>query len=177
MAWCGAARVQSGPVGGRPLATPERVRNSSPVNDHHAPSDCCALFRLVGTCHEVVGRVEGELTELGLSLAKVGILRQLVLADEPLPLTVLAERIGCVKSNVSQLVERMVADDLVARLPDPADRRLVRATVTHAGLRAYAQASERLAALTSRWAARVDGGPTAMADLLSDMVAAEVAAR
>lgn len=147
------------------------------MNDRDALGDCCALFRLVGACHDVVTRVESELADLGLSLAKVGILRQLVLADEPLPLTVLAERIGCVKSNVSQLVERMVADDLVARLPDAADRRLVRATVTHAGLAAYARASERLAALTTRWAARIDGGPTAMADVLSDMLAAEVAAR
>jgi DNA-binding MarR family transcriptional regulator len=147
------------------------------MNDHDALGDCCALFRLVGACHDVVAKVEGELADLGLSLAKVGILRQLVLADEPLPLTVLAERIGCVKSNVSQLVERMVADDLVARLPDAADRRLVRATVTRAGLAAYGRASERLAALTGRWAARIDGGPTAMADVLSDMVAAEVAAR
>ncbi len=147
------------------------------MNDHRAPADCCALFRLVGGCHEVVGRVEGELVDLGLSLAKVGILRQLVLADEPLPLSVLAERIGCVKSNVSQLIDRMVADGLVARLPDPADRRLVRATVTPAGLRAHGAASERLAGLTAQWAARVDGGPTAIADLLADMIAAESAVR
>lgn len=147
------------------------------MNDSGDHGDCCALFRLVGACHEVVARVEGELADLGLSLAKVGILRQLVLADEPLPLSVLADRIGCVKSNVSQLVDRMVADDLVARRPDRTDRRLVRATVTRRGLAAYARASERLAALTARWAARTDGGPTAMADVLADMIAMEEAAR
>jgi DNA-binding MarR family transcriptional regulator len=147
------------------------------MNEQPPRTDCCTLFRLVGQCHETVGRVERELADLGLSLAKVGILRQLVLADDPLPLSVVAERVGCVKSNVSQLVDRMVADQLVARLPDPADRRLVRATVTPTGLRAYGAASERLAHLTNQWAARVDGGPAAIADLLADMVAAEPAAR
>ncbi|MCU0618763.1 MAG: MarR family transcriptional regulator [Gemmatimonadaceae bacterium] len=147
------------------------------MNDQTPPADCCALFRLVGQCHDVVGRVERELADLGLSLAKVGILRQLVLADEPLPLSVVADRVGCVKSNVSQLVDRMVADQLVARLADPADRRLVRATVTPSGLRAYGAASERLAHLSNLWAARVDGGPSAIAELITDMVAAEAATR
>jgi DNA-binding MarR family transcriptional regulator len=147
------------------------------VNDHAAAHDCCALFRLVASCHDVAARVEEQLGDLGLSLAKVGILRQLVLADEPLPLTVLADRIGCVKSNVSQLVDRMVADGLVERRADAADRRLVRATVTRDGLRTYGIASERLAQLTAQWAARVDGGPSTISDLLGDMLAAEAAAR
>lgn len=118
-----------------------------------AAVDCCAVFRLVEACHEVVARIEATLDDLGLSLAKVGILRQLALAEAPLPLTVLAERIGCVKSNVSQLVDRLGADGLVERQPDPHDRRMVRASITPAGGEAYRRATERLGVLTSQWGA------------------------
>ena len=149
-----------------PLRFPRMTVSPAPV-----AVDCCAVFRLVEACHDVVGRVEAALGDLGLSLAKVGILRQLVLADSPIPLTALAERIGCVKSNVSQLVDRLGADGLVARQPDAHDRRLVRATITPAGRAAYAQATERLGALTSQWADRIDGGPDAVIERLGELVA------
>jgi DNA-binding MarR family transcriptional regulator len=66
-------------------------------------------------------------------LAKLGALRHLSEADEPLALGQLAERISCVKSNVTQLVDRLEADGLVRRVPDPADRRSVRAAITDEG--------------------------------------------
>jgi DNA-binding MarR family transcriptional regulator len=42
-----------------------------------------------------------------------------------------------VKSNVTQLVERLEADGLAVRAPDPADRRSRLAAITDAGRRAY----------------------------------------
>ncbi|HET9441429.1 MAG TPA: MarR family transcriptional regulator, partial [Longimicrobiales bacterium] len=44
-----------------------------------------------------------------------------------------AERIACVKSNVTQLVDRLESDELVRRVPDPSDRRSVRAEITDEG--------------------------------------------
>lgn len=73
----------------------------------------------------------------GLSLAKFGVLAALVEAGEPLPLGQLAERIACVKSNVTQLVDRLEEDGLVRREPDPADRRVTRAAITEDGLARY----------------------------------------
>ena len=57
---------------------------------------------------------------MGLSLAKLGALRHLALADEPLTLTQLAERHCCGRSNVTALIDRLEADGLVARAADPA---------------------------------------------------------
>lgn len=86
----------------------------------------------------VAGHVQEELERAleptGLSLAKLGALRHLAEADEPLPLGQLAERIACVKSNVTQLVDRLEADGLVRRVPDPDDRRSVRAAITDEGM-------------------------------------------
>jgi DNA-binding MarR family transcriptional regulator len=96
---------------------------------------------LLATVLHVAGviqdRLETALEPTGLSLAKLGALKHLAEAGEPLPLGQLAERIACVKSNVTQLVDRLEADQLVRRVPDPSDRRSVRAEITADGLARY----------------------------------------
>lgn len=82
-------------------------------------------------------RIERSLEPLGLSLAKLGVLRHLVAAGDSLPLGHLAERLSCVRSNVTQLVDRLEGDGLVRRVPDPGDRRSVLATITEEGRRSY----------------------------------------
>ena len=89
-------------------------------------------------------RLEAALAPSGLSLAKLGALRHLAEANEPLPLGQLAERIACVKSNVTQLVDRLEADELVRRVPDPSDRRSVRAEITDEGRNRYEQGLQAL---------------------------------
>jgi DNA-binding MarR family transcriptional regulator len=93
-----------------------------------------SFMQVAGVIQE---RLENALEPTGLSLAKLGALRHLAEADEPLPLGQLAERIACVKSNVTQLVDRLEADGLVRRVPDPADRRSVRASITAEGRERY----------------------------------------
>jgi DNA-binding MarR family transcriptional regulator len=66
-------------------------------------------------------------------LAKLKALVQLVDAGAPMPLGTLAERCACVRSNITQLVDRMEADKLVVRSDDPHDRRSVRAELTEMG--------------------------------------------
>lgn len=83
-------------------------------------------------------RLDRALEAHGLSLAKLGALRILIEAGEPLPLGQVAERLACVKSNVTQLVDRLEAERLVRRVADPQDRRVVLATVTEEGRRRYA---------------------------------------
>jgi DNA-binding MarR family transcriptional regulator len=83
--------------------------------------------------HAVEDRLEASLEPLGLSLAKLGVLGKLVAAGEPLPLGTLAERCACVRSNITQLVDRLEADKLVVRADDPRDRRSVRAELTPEG--------------------------------------------
>jgi DNA-binding MarR family transcriptional regulator len=86
----------------------------------------------------VADRLETVLEPLGLSLAKFGALSKLVAAQEPLPLSTLAERCACVRSNITQLVDRLEADGLVGRSDDPHDRRSIRAELTDEGRRRQA---------------------------------------
>jgi DNA-binding MarR family transcriptional regulator len=53
----------------------------------------------------------------------------------------LAERCACVRSNITQLVDRLEAEGLVTRIDDPRDRRSVRAQITADG-RARQQAGQ-----------------------------------
>ena len=66
-------------------------------------------------------------------MAKQSALTQLALAGEPLTLGDLAARLSCVRSNITQLVDRLEADGLVRRVDDAADRRSVRAELTDRG--------------------------------------------
>ncbi len=95
------------------------------------------LSTVIHTAGIVQDRLEAALEPTGLSLAKLGALRHLAEANEPLALGQLAERIACVKSNVTQLVDRLEADQLVRRVPDPSDRRSVRAEITEEGRTRY----------------------------------------
>ena len=89
--------------------------------------------------------MEHALADEGLSLAKLGALRHLALANEPLTLSQLAERHCCGRSNVTSLIDRLESDGLVERTLDPSDRRNVRAALTPAGREAYERASSILA--------------------------------
>ena len=81
------------------------------------------LFALLHAASSLENAVELRLASVGLSIPKLAALGQLVLAGESLPLGQLAERLSCVKSNVTQLVDRLEADAFVTRAPDPNDRR------------------------------------------------------
>jgi DNA-binding MarR family transcriptional regulator len=80
--------------------------------------------------------VEAKLGSIGLSLAKLAALKTLSEAGESLALTQLADRLSCVKSNITQLVDRLEADGFVQRQSDPNDRRARLATMTPAGRKA-----------------------------------------
>ena len=96
------------------------------------------ISSLARTGHMIDHRLDSALEPYGLSIAKMGVLRSLVDAGGSAPLGYLAERLACVKSNITQLVDRLETDGLVRRMPDPEDRRSVRAVLTDKGREAYA---------------------------------------
>ena len=100
------------------------------MHDASPPADLATLLHAAAAAQE---DVEGELGEVGLSLARLAALRVLSDAGESLPLTQLAEKLSCVKSNITQLVDRLETDGLVRRQLDPKDRRARLATLTAAG--------------------------------------------
>src|SRR5688572_26528902 len=100
------------------------------------------LFAVLHASSVLEGRVEARLGEVGLSLAKLAALRRLAEAGGSLPLGQLADRLSCVKSNVTQLVDRLEADGLVSRTADTVDRRSRLAVLTDAGRAAHARGLE-----------------------------------
>jgi len=95
------------------------------------------LIDVLNAASALESRVDARLAGVGLSLPKLAALHALVNAGDALPLGQLAERLACVKSNVTQLVERLETDGLVRRAFDPTDRRSRLAAITDAGRRAY----------------------------------------
>lgn len=95
------------------------------------------MFTLLGAASAVHDFVDSKLTSVGLSLPRLAALQRLVDAGDSLPLGQLADRLACVKSNVTQLVDRLEADGLVTRAPDPNDKRSRLAVITEVGRKVH----------------------------------------
>jgi DNA-binding MarR family transcriptional regulator len=95
------------------------------------------IFQILNAARELQGRLESSLDELDLSPGKAGVLKTLARAGKPVPLSELAECNKCVRSNVTQLVDRLEADGLVRRTNDPDDRRVTLASLTDKGRKSY----------------------------------------
>ncbi|MBI3902438.1 MAG: MarR family transcriptional regulator [Nitrosomonadales bacterium] len=91
------------------------------------------MFSLVNTGRAIEQRLEEALVRVGLSLAKFGALTHLREAGEPISLSECAKKMTCVRSNITQLMDRLEADGLVRRVEDPQDRRAVKAALTRLG--------------------------------------------
>lgn len=99
------------------------------------------LLGLVRAAREVEARLEASMATLGLSMGKFALLGRLAMSKDPLPLSQLADCVGCVRSNVTQLVDRLEAEGLVTRVNHPTDRRSIRAALTPAGRDRHRQAA------------------------------------
>lgn len=105
------------------------------------------LNSLVHAAHAFEERADRALRAVELSMPKLGVLSVIAQAGRPLALSELAERLACVRSNMTQLVDRLEADGLVRRVPDPEDRRSVRAELTSLGEERQAEGAKQLAAV------------------------------
>jgi DNA-binding MarR family transcriptional regulator len=97
------------------------------------------ISSLLHAASSVESFVESKLSVVGLSIPKLAALNRLVEAGDSLPLGQLAERLACVKSNVTQLIDRLEADGFVTRAPDSGDRRSRLAVITEDGRKAYTE--------------------------------------
>jgi len=131
------------------------------MNERAATAQTCPAnpaplaFAVLGAAGAVEAHLEGALAAVGLSLAKFRVLSRLVEAGEPLPLGGLADHCSCVRSNMTQLVDRLEAEKLVARMNDPSDRRSVRAALTAAGRERQTEGVAALARAESEVFARL----------------------
>ncbi|MDR3710766.1 MAG: MarR family transcriptional regulator [Capsulimonadaceae bacterium] len=78
-------------------------------------------------------RLDGSLAAAGLTFVKWRALDALIKSETATGLTVLADKLNCVKSNVTQLVDKLEAEGIVRRVPDPGDRRGTLVELTGAG--------------------------------------------
>jgi DNA-binding MarR family transcriptional regulator len=63
---------------------------------------------------------------------------------DPLTLGDLADRLTCVRSNITQLIDRLEAGGLVKRVEDASDRRSVRAAITPLGRELQREGKEQM---------------------------------
>jgi DNA-binding MarR family transcriptional regulator len=120
------------------------------MNDMRRGDPAPVATAMIHAARALDARLEAVLAPLRLSVAKMGVLRHLVQEGAPLALSVLAERNRCVRSNITQLADRLEADGYLRRVPAPGDRRAVLAEPTTAGVLAYQQAADLLAAEEAR---------------------------
>jgi len=133
--------------------------------------DAGALSAVLATAERLQERLESALVEIGLSISKFDALDQLASADEPLTLSDLASRLHCVRSNITQLVDRLEADGLVKRGMCPADRRAVRAKVTPVGHERHAAGVGAIRAVQAELAGKLEAKERAqLVQLLSALV-------
>lgn len=124
------------------------------MNETAAPVDQ-SIFALLHAAHGLEAKVEDALDRAGLSSAKYAVLNELVASGKPLPLSELATKLSCVRSNMTQLIDRLESDGLVQRVQCPHDRRSVKAEITYAGREKQRAGAEEIARLHEAFAAKV----------------------
>jgi DNA-binding MarR family transcriptional regulator len=140
-------------------ASQSRAGNSGP--------DEGALISVLGAAEGLREQLESALVAVGLSVSKFDALDQLIQAGEPLTLGNLAGRLQCVRSNVTQLIDRLEAEGLVNRGSCPEDRRAIRAKVSPLGLERHAAGLEAIRSVQQVVAQRLGPTQRAQFELLS----------
>jgi DNA-binding MarR family transcriptional regulator len=91
------------------------------------------VYPLIHVAHALEDQLDEALATVDLSAPKFTALAVMVAEGQPMSLSELAAKLTCVRSNITQLVDRLEKDGLVKRTDDPSDRRGVRAEVTALG--------------------------------------------
>jgi MarR family 2-MHQ and catechol resistance regulon transcriptional repressor len=91
-----------------------------------------AYVKLLRAARAVSARVEPRLAAHGLTLTQLGVLEAL-LHKGPLTHRDLGRKVLTSAGNMTDVIDKLEARGLVARLRCPADRRLVHVTLTQAG--------------------------------------------
>ena len=111
----------------------------------------CELVSLLGHIQQCISKeIEDTLRDDNLSLAKYNILNVLDEEGGRLLFSTLVERLGCVRSNVTGLIDRLQEDRLVRRVDHPEDRRMLFAELTDEGKALITAAKPRYDAAVER---------------------------
>jgi DNA-binding MarR family transcriptional regulator len=123
---------------------------SSDMNESVAEIDqeiFSLLRQLVRSGRLAESRLDGVLGDSCLTATRILALQRIGQAESPLSLGQLAAQMAFVKSNVTQLVDRLEAENLVQRVPDPKDRRCTLVELTNEGRQHYQAGLQALQSL------------------------------
>jgi DNA-binding MarR family transcriptional regulator len=135
------------------------------------PGAPTGLLAVLHAAHAAEAEVEAKLNEVRLSMAKLMALKAISEAGESLPLGQLAGRLSCVKSNITQLVDRLEVEGLVKRGSCPDDRRAVRAMVTPEGRERHEAGVAAIRSVQEELAGKLDASDRKrLVRLLSELV-------
>lgn len=123
---------------------------------HRQPS-VLAWLRLARVYDKVQRRTQQHLRRFRLTTAQFDVLAQ-VGSSKGLNQQELAQRLLVTKGNICGLIDRMEQTGLIARQPDPRDRRVHRLALTDAGRRLYAEAVPAQEALIAELFSGLDAG-------------------
>lgn len=90
---------------------------------------------LMAAAHTLRRRFGIATARWGITPSQSRALRIVLAADEPMRLSALAERLHIVPRSATEVVDGLEGHGLVARRPDPADRRAVCVVATEEGVR------------------------------------------
>ena len=125
------------------------------IEEAEQPPAAEPMLVLLDAARRIECRLEDALGGIGLSIAKYQALDVLVAAGAPTRLSALAGSLDCVRSNVTQLADRLESDGLIQRVASPDDRRAVHAVVTPLGRERHAAGAAAIKALQAELAGRV----------------------
>lgn len=134
---------------------PPRARPAKSPDRGMVESGGEPMLLLLEAARRIECRVEDALGEVGLSIAKYQALDVLVTAGGPTRLGALAGSLDCVRSNVTQLADRLEGDGLIQREASRDDRRAVLAVLTPLGRQRHAAGAIAIRKLQAELAARV----------------------
>ncbi len=119
----------------RPLPFDPIARAAELWAEHIGPPDTMAAVTSVMRVHQIVlAAVEPALRPLGLTFARYEALVLLSFSRrDSLPMRVMGERLQLHPTSVTNIVDRLEADDLVRRTPHPTDGRTTLVSITDAG--------------------------------------------
>lgn len=111
------------------------------------------LFAFLDVADRMYERISDALGKVGLSYPKYEVLDYLRTTTEPVSLKTLADCQSCARSNITQLMDKLEVEGLVRRVPDPEDRRGVRAELTEDGSARWQEGRTQLDLVLAEFAA------------------------
>jgi len=129
------------------------------------------VAQIVRAGRKAQAHIDAALGAVGLSYVKWRALDILANADSSLPQTLIAVKMDCCKSNITQITDKLEAEGLIVRTLHPSDRRTTLVEITEHGRDMQKQGRATILAAASEFTAPLaDNNREILDGLLEDLV-------